>query len=191
MTVRCRALLILVSMAVLAGPRAWAQDSDAPREFTELRGTWILDEAATEGLRRMLSRTGESRVFDGLGFPVAQTLVIATTPTEMSVTKDSGLPEVYRFDGTETQVRDPRTGAPLAERYRFTLVAELLALTLMRPRADMTEILTDAYSLTEWTVLRVERQLSYLGSEGHLRTLSGRRNDTQSIVYRRQPAPGR
>jgi hypothetical protein len=191
MTVRCRALLILVSMAVLAGPRAWAQDSDAPREFTELRGTWILDEAATEGLRRMVSRTGESRVFDGLGFPVARTLVIATTPTEMSVTKDAGLPEVYRFDGTETQTRDPRTGAPLAERYRFTLVAELLALTLMRPRGDMTEIITDAYSLTEWTVLRVERQLSYLGSAGHLRTLSGRRNDKQSIVYRRQPAPGR
>jgi hypothetical protein len=40
-------------------------------------------------------------------------------------------------------------------------------------------------------VLTVQRQLSYLAPEGHLRTLSGIRNDPQTLVYRRQPLPAR
>jgi hypothetical protein len=178
-----RAVLILV--VVLAATRGWAQDVDKPREFPEFRGTWTLDETATEGLRRTVNRAGQPMVFDPLGFPVARTLVIATTPTEISITKDSDLPEVYRFDGTETQTRDPRTGVPLLPRYSFTLVAGALALTTKKVEPERTEVVTDAYSLAEWNVLRVERQLSYVAPQGYLRTLGGVRNVTQLIVYRR------
>lgn len=191
MTARHRALLILVALAFVLGPRTWAQDSDKPREFPEFRGTWLLDETATEGLRQTVNRVGQPVVFDSLGFPVARRLVIGTTPTGISVTKDAALPEVYRFDGTETQTKDPRTGASLDTRYTFTLVAESLALTSKLPGREMTQIITDAYSVIEWNVLTVRRQLSYLAAEGHLRTLSGVRNTTQTIVYRRQQVPAR
>jgi hypothetical protein len=53
----------------------WAQaENRPPREFQEVRGTWTLDETA-----------GAGRI---AGLPVARTIVIATTPTEISVVKD-------------------------------------------------------------------------------------------------------
>ena len=178
-----------VAVAVVA-----AQDSDRPREFPEFRGTWLLDEQATEGLRAVVSRVGESILYDPTGMPAARTLVIATTPTDISVTKDGTVPpEVYRLDGSESQVRDPRTGAPLEARYRFTLVGDALALTASLPGAPgaPTRIMTDAYALREWEVLVVQRTLSYAAEEGHLRTLAGQRNYPQTLIYRRQALPRR
>jgi hypothetical protein len=171
--------------ALLAGLPASAQDSFEPRQFAEFRGTWTLDEKATADLREVASRTGGTSLYDVLGFPVARKLVIATTPTEITVAKDSSLPELYRFDGSETQVRDPRTNAPLLPIYRFTLVSGMLALTTKTTKDRTTEIITDAYSLPEWTVLEVERQLSILAPEGFLRSLSRLRNFPQTMIYRR------
>jgi hypothetical protein len=185
MIVANRASRILVVLTLCAGATVFGQDSDKPREFPEFRGTWVLDEAATNGLQRTTTRTGETRVYDVLGFRVARTLAIATKPTEISVTKDSDLPEVYAFDGSETQVRDPRTNVPLQPTYRFTLVAGVPALTTKTPKDRTTEIITDAYSMPEWNVLKVERQLTILAPEGHLMTLSRSRNVPQTIIYRR------
>ena len=184
-TIARRLSLTVGMFTLLAGPLASAQDSFEPRQFAEFRGAWTLDEKATADLRPGASRTGGTTLYDVLGFPVARKLVIATTPTEITVTKDSALPELYRFDGSETQVRDPRTNAPLLPVYRFTLVAGTLALTTKTTRDRTTEIITDAYSMPEWTVLKVERQLSILAPEGFLRSLSRLRNFPQTMTYRR------
>ena len=59
--------------ALVAFPTlAWAQaESSPPREFPAFRGTWTLDESAGRG------HIG--------GLPLARTLAIATTPTEISL----------------------------------------------------------------------------------------------------------
>jgi hypothetical protein len=191
--IACRGMVPAVLTVVLlaggaAGGAAGAQDSDRPREFAEFRGAWMLDEKATEGLRATANRAGESLLFDAAGMPVARRIVITTTATEISLTKDVGLPASYRFDGSETQMRDARTGAPLAARYRLTLVADALALTETLPGTGPTRVVTDAYSLQEWDVLIVHRTLSYVAPEGHLRTLAGARNYPHRLVYRRQGA---
>jgi hypothetical protein len=178
--------LVFAAVALLGGSFTSAQDSYEPRQFSDFRGTWALDEKATEGLRQSTGRTGQATPYDALGFPVARKLVVATTSTEISVTKDSGLAEVYRFDGSETQVRDPRTNAPLRPTYRFTLVAGLLALTVKTPKDRTTEIITDAYSMPEWSVLKVERQLNIVAPEGFLLTLSRLRPFPQAMLYRRE-----
>ena len=189
--------IIVVVLAFAALLEARVQDSDHPREFTQFRGTWLLDDTGPEDIRQRVDRLGRPVTFDGLGLPLARQLVIETTGTAITVTKDAGLPEVYRFDGAETQTKDPRTGAPLAHRYSFTLVAQTLALTSKITRCcdvgggASTEIITDAYSLAEWNVLRMERQLSYLRPEGFLRDLSGARNNKQTIFYKRQEAAAR
>ena len=174
----CGALVIL-SVPVLA-----QGDVQPPREFPEFRGTWIRDDTAGSG------RIG--------GLTVARTLVIATTPTEISVAKDAGIPEIYRFDGTETQIRDPRTGAPLDRRYSFLLVADMLALTTRWTRppslgdirnATTIEIITDACRVNG-DVLTVERQLSVVRQPpGSIATMQNPGNNRQTIVYRRVP-PG-
>lgn len=177
-----RVFLVLAAAAILAVPVGRAQDSDRPREFGEFRGTWVRDQRAPSG-------------GVGLSYYVARSLVITTTPTDIAVTKDAGLAEVYRMDGTETQTKDPATGALLIPRYSFRLVAGQLALTTRTttgPNAAglrTTTILTDAYSLPEFNVLRVERQISLLQEPpGYLQTL-GVRNATEVYMYRRAPNP--
>ena len=163
---------------------AWAQAQNRPpREFVEFRGTWILDETSGKG--------------HIAGLSVARTIVIATTPTEIAVTKDSAPPEIYRIDGTETGNKDLRTGATLNRGYRFTLVAEALALTYRMTRGQTTgvsatNIITDAYSVSGNTLI-VERQLSVLVEPpGNLVTLENPNNNRQTIVYRRaEQAPAR
>jgi len=144
----------------------------APREFIELRGTWMLDEAAGKG--------------HIAGLPVPHTLTISTTPVEISVVKDGNDPEVYRVDGTEVAARDVRTGTTLDIRYAFTLVAGMVALTSKRTRGDFTNIITDAYTASGNT-LTIERQLSVLANpQRNLVTLSDERNNRQTLVYRRR-----
>ena len=166
---------------------AWAQaELRPPREFPAFCGTWVLDESAGRG--------------HIAGLPVARTLTITTTPTDISLVKDSSPSEVYSLDGIETNLSDGR-------RASFTLVAETLALTTRRYREDrgygFTNVITDACSVAG-DVFTVERQLSVVvqplaWEDGHARTGPGRlatledpNNNRQTFVYRRStPAPGR
>ena len=169
-------------LAASSGALLAQRDIQPPREFPEFRGTWIRDEGA-----------GSGRI---AGLTVARTLVIATTPTEISVAKDGAVPEIYRFDGTEAQIRDPRTGAPLDRRYSFLLVADMLALTSRWTRlpglgdsrkAAAIETITDAYRVAG-DVLTVERQLSVVWQPpGSIATMQNAGNNRQTIVYRRAP----
>ena len=185
----CSAALVAVLLAGVAA----AQDSPQPREFGEFRGTWILDEKATPELRYVKNRAGEQLPVDQIGFNVARTLVITSTATEITVAKDGDLAAAYKFDGSETQTKDPRTGVAFVPRYSFALVSEALALTAkheMGPDADgrvRTEIVTEAYSLRDFNTLVVERQLSVLMQPpGSLMTLARLRNNKTTFVYRRQ-----
>jgi hypothetical protein len=174
--------LLWLSLAVFPTLTRAQAENRPPREFPEIRGTWSLDETAGVGQIE--------------GLPLARKLVIATTPTEVSVVKDGKDPEIYRFDGTETSLRDARTGSVLDRRYRFTLVAGRLALTSRLTRHDrgrsFTNIVTDAYAAAG-DVLTVERQLSVLVEPpGSLATLEDLGNNRQTIIYRRSTqAPGR
>ena len=166
---------------------AWAQaESRPPREFPAFRGTWVLDESAGRG--------------HIAGLPVARTLTITTTPTDISLVKDSANAEVYRLDGTETKLGDGRSTS-------FALVAESLALTTRRYREDrgygFTNVITDASSVSG-DVLTIERQLSVVvqplvledgrarPGPGRLATLETPDNNRQTFVYRRNTqVPGR
>ena len=166
--------LVIALMGALLG-----QAEVAPaREFKELRGTWVRDEAA-----------GRGRI---AGLPIAQTLTIATTATELTLTKDGGDDDVYRLDGQDTVFFDTVK--------RVTLVAGALAVTTRRTRRlrgyAFTNIITDAYSVNG-DVLTVERQLAVavqadpdrtgVQSPGHLVELENPANNRQTIVYRRKP----
>ena len=174
----------LIGFPAMALAQAEAQP---PREFPAFRGTWVLDQSAGTG--------------HIAGLPLARTLVIATTPTEISVAKDAWAAEVYRVDGSETSVRGDLRGSML-------LVADALALTTRNVRCcqrgyAFTNVITDAYSVAGDT-LTVERQLSVVvqpagvkegradPGPGRLATLQDPNNNRQTIVYRRavQP-PGR
>jgi hypothetical protein len=115
-------------------------ESAPPREFSEFRGTWVLDESAGRG------HIG--------GLPLAHTLTITTTPEALTLTKDGG-DDVYRLDGAEVTLGDTVK--------RVTLVAEALAVTTRRTRHQrgyaFTNIITDAYAVSG-DVLTVERQLA-------------------------------
>ena len=147
------------------------------RDFFEFRGTWNLDEAASNG--------------HIAGLRVATQIVITTTPTEFTVVKDGGEREVYRMDGTETQLIDPRTGVGIDRFHRFTLVAGAVALTHRAIRGGgpddrRSNIITDAYSVAGAT-MTVERQLSVtVTPPGHVLVMSDPRNNQQTFVYRRQ-----
>ena len=66
-------LLLAVVFVTAVSSRVVAQVEQAPvrtpREFTELRGTWMLDE-----------RAGTGHI---VGLPVARSIAISTTPTEI------------------------------------------------------------------------------------------------------------
>ena len=164
------------------------------RNFSEFRGTWVLDEKATEGIRYAKRRTGEQIPFDAIGMEIARRIVIAGTDAQIDLTKDDRLPEPYGFDGLERQAKDPRSGGLLEPRYSFALVAGAMALTSRATNccdADQrssTQIITDAYSLAGFDVLKVERQFSILREPpGSLMTLSRLRGLPYTITYRRTP----
>ena len=175
-TPRDRWLVLAVLAVVSAAPRA--QDSDAPQQFGEFRGTWRYDAPASDRTAQLSRR-------------IATTIVIATSPTAITLTKDAGLPEVYLFDGSETQTRDPRTGAPLEPRYSFRIVAGALALIYKSSsgsplRQRVTNVVADAYRLADFDTLTVERQVSVVVEPpGSLRQLGGLLDQTETLVYRR------
>jgi hypothetical protein len=127
---------------LLMCPAVTLAQSPAP-EFLELEGTWLLDESAGAG---------------AISVPVARSIVITTTPTELSVTKDSAPVETYRFDGTEFDLAD-------GGRASFLFVSDMVALTTRRTRTrdglSRTNVVTDAYAAAG-DVLTIERRWSIL-----------------------------
>ena len=177
--------VVTVLVALVMGATTVTSQSQRPRDFAEFRGAWIHDADSSAGRIAAL--------------PVAKRIVIATTPTEFTVTKDSNPPETYRIDGSEVRLRDERTGVEFRQTHRFTLVAGMVALTSTSERSvaggpasagtgnrTLTTIITDAYSVIADT-LTIERQHSVLTlPEGHLVTLSNLANNRMNMVYRRE-----
>lgn len=130
------ALLCVLGAIVCATPlQVAAQDDPRPiRTFSHFAGTWTLDEAASTG-RLTLA-------------PLK--ITIETAPAEIKVTKQQGPrytqrfppPEIYRMDGTETVDDKAR---PRAVR-RFTLVADMLALTTRNDRPGSFTLQTEAFA---------------------------------------------
>lgn len=194
-----RICLLVVGAALGLAAPVLGQNERQVRTFPEFVGTWSLDRAASTG-----------RITQG----TAVRLTIATTTTEITVTKVLDLPperpgregkrlatnnpppEVYRLNGTPT-IRE-RGQYELS--YTFLLVADALALTekthnwvrrgdpLMSDR-DAFTMVTDAYSVNG-DVLMVHRQLTSVNGNGEIWVMQGPTgNFRQTYFYRRSPAP--
>lgn len=180
----------LLAAALLVGEHGvFAQVATTARPvrlFPQFVGTWTLDEAASTGPMLMTPR-------------VPVTLTIATTPTELTVTRrlrlapqdrmsDSPPPEVYRLDGTETAIQDSRTGVALELTLRFTLVADMLALTSTegsRGGIRFTRV-TDALAV-DGDVLTLHRQLTSMNPQGAIYVMQQPSNNFKhTFVYRRR-----
>jgi hypothetical protein len=178
--------LAIVAMALVASVVS-GQTEPPPRTFPQFVGTWILDEAASTGRLNITPR-------------IALSMTIATTPEQIAVTKrprlgpsdrSSASPpaEVYRLDGIETWQSDERTGVLLDRSYRFTLVADMLALTVKDgPRGGgRFTMVTDAYSV-DGDVLTVHRQLTSVSASGRIATMQEPTNNFRhTFIYRRAP----
>jgi hypothetical protein len=172
---------------LLAGWAVSAQIARPVRLFEPFVGTWNLDEAASTGRLTMAPR-------------VPVTMTIATSPFELTVTRrlrlhpadrvsDSPPPEVYRLDGTETWVTDSRTGATIDRSLRFTLAADMLALTIRdAPRTGrraFTQV-TDALAV-DGDVLTLHRQLTSITEAGAILVMQEPTNNSRhTFVYRRE-----
>ena len=180
------ALMPLVCAALLLmATDLSAQTPQRPsRTFPQFVGTWVLDEAASTG-----------RIPDSPRFP--RILTLAITPETITLTRrlrlseaggvaDSPKPEVYRLD--ETRLTDDRTGAVLDVSYRFTLVADMLALTKKESRTGWDNgftLVTDALAV-EGDVLTLHRQLVSVAPEGTIYTMSEPTNNFRhTYIYRR------
>jgi hypothetical protein len=155
-------------------PLSAQAENRPPRLFPAFAGTWTLDQSGGSG--------------HIAGLPVARSLVIATSPTGVSVIKDLQPAEEYRWDG-KTPARSDGQGVLHSG---IVLVAETLALTTTHTREArghaFTNIITDAYRVSG-DVLTIERQLSVLVEPpGSLATLEEPANNRQTLVYRRAPA---
>jgi hypothetical protein len=182
------ATLLTMGTLLAAGSGTFAQDQRPVRLFPQFVGTWELDEAASTGRLTLAPR-------------VPATLTISTTATELTISRRLRLqptdravsatppPEVYRLDGTETWTKDERTGAVLDASLRFTLVADMLALTTRNaPRAGnraFTQV-TDALEL-QGDVLLLHRQLTSMTEGGAILVMQEPTNNFRhTYVYRRQ-----
>jgi hypothetical protein len=177
-----RARLQSVLLAIVCVPVVLLAQAEVrpAREFTAFRGTWKIDEPAGRG--------------HIAGLPIAHTLLIATSPEELRLTKDDGEPEHYRLDGTEIR--------SFGTERSVVLVGDALAVTTRRTRRDrgyaFTNVVTDVYAVSG-DVLTIERQLSVVvaaltlrdgrvtdeSAAGHLAELENPNNNRQTIVYRR------
>ena len=188
---------VLVAAAVLGAAPAVAQD-DQFRTFPQFVGTWMLDESASTGRRRMAPSP-------------AVTITIATTSTDITVTSTLDLPPETRGGGRRLATNTPppvvyklngaptlRHGGQYEYTYTFMLVADALALTektsnwvrrgdpLMSNR-DAFTMVTDAYSV-EGDVLTVHRQLTSVNGSGEIHVMKEPANQRrQTYVYRRAP----
>jgi hypothetical protein len=131
-----------------------------------LAGTWTLDQSA--------GRSG-GRGGGVPGFPLATTLVIKVSPTEVTVDGNTGSAQsvqtsVYKLDGSTTQVPGPLGWETTA---KAGMDGDALKVTIRRtiegPNGPVGANVTDAYRV-EGTVLTIERTLG---------------NTTQKLVYRK------
>jgi hypothetical protein len=193
-----RARLLIAIAVVATAPSALdlaAQGLPVPvtrrqfNDFFEYRGRWTLDEKASVGLPSSPEGIPAEAMRYLAALNVPRELVIATTETEFSVAKDGGEPEVYKIDGSETQERDPQTGVGLDRFYRFTQVADSVALTRRlrtgTPVEPGAELITDAYSVAG-AVLTVERLRSHVFPPGSVAVLKEPGSHRMTLVYRRQ-----
>jgi len=188
-----QALPILAFVIAMVAEPVLAQNTRPVRTFSEFVGTWVLDPAASTGRMRMAP-------------PPAQTLTIATTATDITVTRVLDLPppsrggdrrmatnnpppEVYRFDGTlTTQEEYPGSGAVYQQ--TFSLVADALALTRKRVSIGASDkgaftAVTDALSVTG-DVLTLHRQLTSVTAAGEILTMQEPTNNFRhTYIYRR------
>ena len=177
---------LTIGLLLLFGRGGAAQTERPVRLFPEFVGTWTLDEGASTGRLTMAPR-------------VPLTLTIATTSTELTVARrlrlhpqdrisDTPPVEVYRLDGTETWIKDSRTGVTIDRSLRFTLVADMLALTVRdAPRAGgraFTQV-TDALAV-DGDVLTLHRQLTSMTEAGAILVMQDPANGFKhTFVYRR------
>jgi hypothetical protein len=191
-----RGCLIALTLLILPGtPALEAQGLPIPtvrrqlNDFFEYRGRWTLDAKESVGIPSPPEGVAPEVVRLLAALNVARELVITTTETEFSVAKDGAEPEVYKIDGNETQERDPRTGAGLDRFYRFTQVADSVALTrrlrLGTPTEPGAELITDAYSVAG-SVLTVERLRSHVFPPGSVAVMNEPGSHRMTLVYRRQ-----
>lgn len=174
-------LRVLAVIALLFPAAAAAQielrQPPPPRTFPQFVGTWILDEAASTGR---------------LTTPMAPlTMWIATTPTELTLTKQlrapapsSPLTEIYRFDGTPTT----RDAGANGITYTFSLVSDALVLTQKRTRLNNKAATFDTYALSvDGDVLTLNVQLVSVSPEGYIYTMQEPSNNFRhTFIYRRQ-----
>ena len=195
-TLRARLLIAIVVVATAPSALALAaQGLPIPvtrrqfNDFFEYRGRWTLDEQASVGIPSPPEGIPAESLRYLAALNVPRELVIATTETEFSVAKDGGEPEVYKIDGSETQERDPRTGVGIDRFYRFTQVADSVALTrrlrLGTPAEPGAELMTDAYSIAG-SVLTVERLRSHVFPPGSVAVMKEPGSHRMTLVYRRQ-----
>jgi hypothetical protein len=191
-----RGCLIALTLLILPGTLALeAQGLPIPivrrqlNDFFEYRGRWTLDAKESVGIPSPPEGVAPEVVRLLAALNVARELVITTTETEFSVAKDGAEPEVYKIDGNETQERDPRTGAGLDRFYRFTQVADSVALTRRLRLGTRTEpgaeLITDAYSVAG-SVLTVERLRSHVFPPGSVAVMNEPGSHRMTLVYRRQ-----
>ncbi len=173
-------LLCIFGAIVFASPlNMAAQDDPRPvRTFAHFAGMWTLDEAASTG-RPTLA-------------PLK--ITIETTAAEIKVTKEHGPryaqrlppPEIYRLDGAETVGGDFRLRAVR----RFTLVADMLALTTKNERAGQKAftLQTEAYAV-DGDVLTLHVQLVSVNGSGHVLLMQEPTNNFKhTFIYRRSDA---
>lgn len=194
MTARLRFAVLALALACPALGAQAPQGLPIPagvrqlNDFFQFRGRWILDEKESIGIPPLPDPLPPAfRLLAALHVP--RELVITTTTTEIAVAKDGAEPEVYRIDGSETQERDPRTGVGLDRFYRFTQVADAIALTRRlrqgTPAEPSAEIITDAYAVAG-AMLTVERLRSHLVPPGSLVVMKEPGSHRMTLVYRRE-----
>ncbi len=186
-----RTAAALTATALLLGSSGTFAQTERPvRLFPQFVGTWNLDEAASTGPLLMAPR-------------VPLTLTISTTPTELTIARrlrlhpndripDTPAAEVYRLDGTETWITDARSGVTLDRSLRFTLTADMLALTIRdAPRTGgraFTQV-TDALAV-DGDTLTLHRQLTSMTDAGAILVMQEPANNFRhTFVYRRTTAP--
>jgi hypothetical protein len=132
-----------------------------------LAGTWTLDQSAGRG--------GGGRGGGVPGFPLATTLDIKVSPTEVIVDSNTGSAQsiqtfVYKLDGSTTNVPGPLGWETTA---KAAMDGDILKVTVRRsidgPNGPVGANVTDVYRV-DGSILTIERTLG---------------NTTQELVYRK------
>jgi hypothetical protein len=161
-----RAVLMIavaaLMLAVTPARTVVTQEIALTTKLTGLQGTWARD--ATRGTGGIC------------GVPVADTIALKVSPTEVAVETDH-LRGVFKLDGTETELSDGRTAAA-------ALDAGWLAITMKRRRGDYaTNVMQEVYIVlgNDLTIWRVLNTVFADGTPGKIDC-----GNRHAIVYTRQ-----